>query len=232
MSIKTDVCGPFPHCLSSFPTHALPVLFARKRLCILCVPPKFHNLPSRGNIIAVRGVCCGSARRLLWLCAASRSRMWLRHWSHDVRKEFVCVLVFSSCVSHGNSAIVLRVEMLWDGVFSYMRSDSESFIVSMSRSSDFKSHVDMYTRWYVCHDSFMLYHHGHSFISMASLLHIHPKTLIEIAMVLSTNSGSFPLNSHVSGNFFDFAQIWGILESDKLWEIQCWRVADGKDESW
>jgi len=33
-------------------------------------------------------------------------------------------------------------------------------------------------------------------------------------------------------NFFDFAQIWGILESDKLWEIQCWRVADGKDESW
>ena len=33
-------------------------------------------------------------------------------------------------------------------------------------------------------------------------------------------------------NFFDFAQIWGILESDKLWEIQCCRVADGKDESW
>jgi len=33
-------------------------------------------------------------------------------------------------------------------------------------------------------------------------------------------------------NFFEFAQIWGILESDKLWEIQCWRVAEGKDESW
>ena len=30
-------------------------------------------------------------------------------------------------------------------------------------------------------------------------------------------------------NFFDFAVIWGILESDKLWEIQCWQVADGKD---
>jgi len=27
-------------------------------------------------------------------------------------------------------------------------------------------------------------------------------------------------------NFFDFAQNWGILESDKLWEIECWRVAD------
>jgi len=33
-------------------------------------------------------------------------------------------------------------------------------------------------------------------------------------------------------NFLDFAQIWGTLESDKLWEFQCWRVADGKDESW
>jgi len=29
---------------------------AFKGLCILCVLPKFHNLPSRGNIIAVRGV--------------------------------------------------------------------------------------------------------------------------------------------------------------------------------
>jgi len=48
MSIKTDGCGPFPHCLSSCPGHVLP---ERKRLCILCVPPKFHNLPSRGNII-------------------------------------------------------------------------------------------------------------------------------------------------------------------------------------
>ena len=36
--------------LSSFPTHVLPVLSLRKRLCNLCVPPKFHNLPSRGNI--------------------------------------------------------------------------------------------------------------------------------------------------------------------------------------
>ena len=31
--------------------------------------------------------------------------------------------------------------------------------------------------------------------------HIHPKTLIEIAMVLSTDSGSFPSNSHVSATF-------------------------------
>jgi len=36
----------------------------------------------------------------------------------------------------------------------------------------------------------------------------------------------------VEFNFLDFAQIWGILESDKFWEIHCWRVADGKDESW
>ena len=33
--------------LCSFPTHVLPILSVRKRLCILCVPPKFHNLPSR-----------------------------------------------------------------------------------------------------------------------------------------------------------------------------------------
>jgi len=28
-------------------------------------------------------------------------------------------------------------------------------------------------------------------------IHVHPKTLFEIAMVLSTNSGSFPSNSNV-----------------------------------
>jgi len=34
------------------------------------------------------------------------------------------------------------------------------------------------------------------------LLHnVHPKTLVEIAMVLSTNSVSFPSNSHVSATF-------------------------------
>ena len=32
--------------LCSFPTHVFPVLSVRKRLCILCVPPKFNNLPS------------------------------------------------------------------------------------------------------------------------------------------------------------------------------------------
>ena len=30
---------------------------------------------------------------------------------------------------------------------------------------------------------------------------LHPKTLFEISMVLSTNSGSFPSNSHVSATF-------------------------------
>jgi len=42
--------------LSSLPTHVLPVLSIRKLLCILCEPPKFHNLPLRGNIIIVLGV--------------------------------------------------------------------------------------------------------------------------------------------------------------------------------
>jgi len=38
--------------LCSFPTHVLPVLSVRKRSCIFRVPPKFHNLSSRGNITA------------------------------------------------------------------------------------------------------------------------------------------------------------------------------------
>ena len=32
-------------------------------------------------------------------------------------------------------------------------------------------------------------------------VYVHPKTLNEIALVLSTNSGSFPSNSHVSATF-------------------------------
>jgi len=41
--------------------------------------------------------------------------------------------------------------------------------------------------------------------------HFHPKTLVEIAMVLSTNSGSFPSNSHVSATFsiwLRFGEFW------------------------
>ena len=40
--------------LPSFPTHVLPVLSVRNHLLISCVPPKHHNFPSRGNIIACR----------------------------------------------------------------------------------------------------------------------------------------------------------------------------------
>ena len=42
-------------------------------------------------------------------------------------------------------------------------------------------------------------------------LNVHPKTLIKIAMVLSTNSGSFPSNSHVSATFsilLRFGEFW------------------------
>ena len=37
---------------------------------------------------------------------------------------------------------------------------------------------------------------------------IHPKNLFEIAMVLSTNSGSFPSNSHVSATFSILLRFW------------------------
>ena len=51
----------------------------------------------------------------------------------------------------------------------------------------------------------------------------HPKTLFEIAMVLSTNSGSFPSNSHVSATFSI------LLRFGKSWNSKnCERVnADG-----
>jgi len=47
----------------------------------------------------------------------------------------------------------------------------------------------------------------------------HPKTLIEIAMVLSTNSGSFPSNSHVSATFLillRFGEFWNPTNYEKF----------------
>ena len=49
--------------------------------------------------------------------------------------------------------------------------------------------------------------------------HIHPRTLIEIAMVLSTNSGSFPSNSHVSATFsilLRFGEFWNPTNCEKF----------------
>jgi len=55
---------------------------------------------------------------------------------------------------------------------------------------------------------------------------IHIKTLIEIAMVLSTNSGSFPSNLHISATFLcwiHYGKFWNLGISNFLWDIQCWR---------
>ena len=49
--------------------------------------------------------------------------------------------------------------------------------------------------------------------------HVHPKTLIEIAMVLSANSGSFPSNSHVSATFsilLRFGEFWNPTNCEKF----------------
>ena len=49
--------------------------------------------------------------------------------------------------------------------------------------------------------------------------HPHPKTLFEIAMVLSTNSGSFPSNSHVSATFsilLRFGESWNPTNCEKF----------------
>ena len=47
----------------------------------------------------------------------------------------------------------------------------------------------------------------------------HPKTLVEITMVLSTNSGSFPSNSHVSATFsilLRFEEFWNPTNCEKF----------------
>ena len=51
------------------------------------------------------------------------------------------------------------------------------------------------------------------------LCHVHHKTLFEIAMGLSTNSGSFPSNSHVSATFsilLSFGEFWNPTNCEKF----------------
>jgi len=55
--------------LSSFPTQVLPVLSVRNCLCILCIPPKFRKLPSRGNMTQQKKI-----RRLTYIYT-----FWDRH---------------------------------------------------------------------------------------------------------------------------------------------------------
>ena len=48
---------------------------------------------------------------------------------------------------------------------------------------------------------------------------LHPKTLIEIAMLLSTNSGFFLSNSHVSATFpilLRFGEFWNPTNCEKF----------------
>jgi len=68
--------------------------------------------------------------------------------------------------------------------------------------------------------------HHESPSNLAKSPYPHPKTLVEIAMVLSTNSGSFPSNSHVSATFSFWihpGKFWNLGISNKLWDTQCWR---------
>jgi len=58
------------------------------------------------------------------------------------------------------------------------------------------------------------------------LMKFIPKLWFEIAMVLSTNSGSFLSNLHVFATFsfwIHSGKIWNLGISNKLWYIQCWR---------
>jgi len=110
---KIAECTSYTPCVllsfsSSFPTHVLPVLSVRKRLCILCVPPKFHNLPSRGNIIpfgeiSLRNILlktdnfrflCQKTRQisLRILAIKMRSHFYRRKWPAKVAMTTLCNL--------------------------------------------------------------------------------------------------------------------------------------------
>ena len=59
---------------------------------------------------------------------------------------------------------------------------------------------------------------GHS-LCEPPVTQFHPKTLFEIAMVLSTNSGSFPSNSHVSATFsilLRFGESWNTTNCERF----------------
>ena len=77
---------------------------------------------------------------------------------------------------------------------SHRGSMSHTPITLISRA---RCHVHMYAYTCVCNVECVCHiecvSHAH---------HPHPNPLIEIAMVLSTNSGSFPSNSHVSATLF------------------------------
>jgi len=54
----------------------------------------------------------------------------------------------------------------------------------------------------------------------------YPKTLFEMPMTLSTNSGSLQTNSHVSATFsisINSGEFLNLGISKKLWDIECWR---------
>ena len=72
------------------------------------------------------------------------------------------------------------------------------------------------------------FHHPRKFAVV--VVHIHPKTLIEIAVILSTNSCFFPSNSHVSATFSILLRFWEFWNPTNCEESND-AVNDGKDES-
>ena len=78
--------------------------------------------------------------------------------------------------------------------------------------SNEEAQVSIYIYIYIC---IYIYLHKNICICM----YIHPKTLFEIAMVLSTNRGSFPSNSHVSATFsilLRFGESWNPTNCERF----------------
>ena len=64
-----------------------------------------------------------------------------------------------------------------------------------------------------------IYTYIYIYVHPYTYIYIHPKTLFEIAMVLSTNSSSFPSNSHVSATFsilLRFGESWNPTNFEKF----------------
>ena len=78
----------------------------------------------------------------------------------------------------------------------------------------------------LCQDDLSVLCHPYVDISKRADILIPKLLLTRIALVLSTNSGSFPSNSHVSATFSFWirsGKFWNLGISNKLWDIEFWR---------
>ena len=121
----------------------------------------------------------------------------------DAKTQFA---LFSSCVENKKTKVKIPLIFL---VHRREFANIRLFPVGLQRAAD--STAQFFARSNV---------RAVATVCSAHRLHeVHPKTLFEIAMVLSTNSGSFPSNSHVSAAFsilLRFGESWNPTNCEKF----------------